>query len=213
VLDLDSTLYDNRWRTAAIVHEYAEQEQEWSLVGLTPACIEDWSLERTLANHGLSEETIQRLVTPLKPFWSERFFSGAYCTHDRAMPGAVRFVQALSATGVDVIYLTGRDERQRDASLASLQRWQFPLNRGSESLWTKQDSSSEDADFKAVAMEGILERGPLVVAIDNEPIQINQMSDRSPDALCIWMDTDHSFRPVRPHARLLRIQGFLKTSD
>jgi len=48
-----------------------------------------------------------------------------------------------------------------------------------------------------------------VFFLDNEPTHVNLFRDRFPDALVVWMETDHSPRKEQPHLDIPVLRSFL----
>lgn len=213
VLDLDGCLFDNRWRQVQILHEYAGERDCLELYAVQAEHFVDWNLDRTLANAGLAPKRIAQIHDDLRRFWAERFFSGDYVCLDRPMPGAVRLVRRLADAGVGIVYLTGRDHRMHDGSVLSLRRAGFPTPSSRATLMTKPSATLSDEAWKARALERIKRFGRAVVSIDNEPSNVNRFHRELPDALVVFVATDHSPLPVRPDPDLPVIRGFLRTDD
>ncbi len=213
VLDLDGCLFDNRWRQVQIIHEYAGVRGCPELYAVQAEHFADWHLDRTLAKAGLGADRVAALHADLRRFWAERFFSGEYVCLDRPMPGAVRLVRQLADAGVGIVYLTGRDHRMHQGSVLSLRRAGFPTPSSRATLLTKPTEGLTDEEWKAVALERIKRFGRAVVSIDNEPSNVNRFHRELPDALVVFVATDHSPLPVEPHPDLPVIRGFLRTDD
>lgn len=213
VLDLDGCLFDNRWRQVQILQEYAGHRDLPALHGVRVEHFRDWSLSRTLSQAGVDPALIQEIREDLRSFWAERFFHGDYVGLDHPMPGAVRLVRALLAAGAHPVYLTGRDARMHDGSARALARCGFPAPGALATLLTKPDAAMADEDWKAHALGQIGAMGPPTVFLDNEPVNVNLFHGRFPEALVVFVSTDHSFRPDRPAPALPVIRGYLRTTD
>lgn len=213
VLDLDGCLFDNRPRQLAIIHEYAGRHDLPQLCAVGLSHFDDWDQARTLRNAGLDADFVASIRDDLRRFWWKRFFSGEYVRLDHAMPGAVRLVRQLHGAGVGIVYLTGRDRTMHDGTLATLDRYGFPIGLPDTTLMTKPTDQMQDEDWKAVALPRIVAMGTPAVCMDNEPTNINLFAEAIPDALCVFVSTDHSPRPTEPLPQLPRIRGFLRTTD
>ncbi|MCK6504825.1 hypothetical protein L6R53_15715 [Myxococcota bacterium] len=213
VLDLDGCLFDNRWRQVQILQEYAGHRDLPELYGVRVEHFRDWSLSRTLLQAGVDPDRVHALRDDLRAFWAERFFDGDYVGLDHPMPGAVRLVRALLGAGAHPVYLTGRDRGMHDGTARALARCGFPAPGEAATLLTKPDPAVADEAWKADALGQVCAMGTPTVFLDNEPVNVNLFHDRFPAALVVFVSTDHSFRPDRPHPALPAIRGFLRTDD
>jgi hypothetical protein len=197
VLDLDSTLLDNRPRQARILQDYGRVAGLPALLEARPEHWQGWDLEVALANAGLSPAEIAAHARPARRFWAEWFFTSAYCRLDGAIPGAAEFVRALARTGARLAYVTGRPARMRDGTLHVLRREGFPPPDGDRvRLLMKDDLALGDDAWKEVAAARVERIGPVAAAFDNEPAHVNLYARRWPGALVVHLDTDHSARPI-----------------
>lgn len=214
VFDLDGCLYDNRWRQLQIINEYAGQHDVPDLHGVRVHHFRDWSLSRTARNAGIDPGRVEAFAEELRQFWWDRFFSGEYVGFDHAMPGAVRLVQGVRARGAHIVYLTGRDVTMHEGTVRALARDGFPApDDGPAALLTKPAIDMADEDWKAEALERIAALGRPTVFLDNEPVNVNLFAARHPDALVVFVSTDHSFRPDAPRPEIPVVRGFLRTTD
>ena len=65
------------------------------------------------------------------------------------MPGALRFLQYASSKGVEIFYVTNRDENERVGTLRNLKKYDFP-NADNEHLLLKQKISSKEERKKSI---------------------------------------------------------------
>lgn len=214
VFDLDGCLFDTRIRLVSIFHEFASQHPE---TGRYFAFAErgdftDWDLKKPLRKYGMAETDIAAIFDDFIDFWRMRFFSDEYVAWDDPMPGATDLVRACHEKGMQIVYLTGRDINMRAGTEQALRRCGFPYGVERSQLFTKPTFKMEDTAYKMQALEDIKNLGAVVVSIDNEPANINSMSERFPDALCVHIETDHSFREDRPHAYIPRLRSFYRTA-
>ena len=188
---------------------FFEHTGDAAFAGITKEHFYDWSLTTTLKNSGLEPKTAAAKSAELRPFWEQHFFSPEAVLWDDALPGAAEWVRHLHATGALIVYLTGRTENIRSHTETALKNHDFPYDGCT--LMMKPNAEMVDHVFKENALERIAEMGQVRLGIDNEPIQINHLADRFPDALAIWMDTDHSPRPIQARPSLSKLDGFLYT--
>ena len=213
VFDLDGCLFDNRPRIVQIWRELASRADLPALYRVAPEHFLDWDHRRTFANAGLSDTEIAEALPHAEPTFFRNFFDGEYCVHDHPMPGASRLVWACYRAGLSVVYLTGRHEQMREGTERSLVRCGFPLGRPGTKLVMKPDMETDDLPFKREALREIRSLGKAAVLIDNEPGNVNIFRETCPGALVLWMETDHSPRPIEPHPAIPGIRGFLRCAD
>lgn len=213
VLDLDGCLFDNRSRQVHIIHEFAAQADHPALCRVERAHFSDWSLSRALRAAGVAEDVVAAVRGPLRSFWADRFFTSEYVAHDLAMPGAVRLARAVHAAGAHIAYLTGRDCDMHQGSHQALCRFGFPVPGQGATLLTKPDPRMSDEAWKRAAVSSLFALGRPAIFLDNEPANANLFHQLCPDALVVFVSSDHSFRPDLADPSLPVIRGFLRTSD
>lgn len=213
VLDLDGCLFDNRWRQVEIFHQAARLLQMPGLARVRAEHFRDWDLNRTMRNAGVSARDQADWAEPVRAFWFERFFDGAYCRFDQAMPSASAFVHRLRAQGATVVYLTGRDRGMAEGTLEALLRCGFPAPDGQAvSLRTKPRAATPDHVFKAQAIEEIRGLGRIGLCVDNEPRNVNLFATTLPTCCTVFIETDHSPREDRVPWRIPRIRSWVWSS-
>lgn len=210
VFDLDGCLFDTRPRQVAIFREYAHQHDEYQLFDIQDKHFVDWSIAHTLTLMGMDAASIERLDKPLYKFWGKRFFDGDYTRFDTAMPGAVSLVRACAEQGMYIVYLTGRHHEMREGTIASLQANGFPFGTSNETLITKPDQFMQDTPYKKSALRQIEGYGTPVLFVDNEPSNVNAFVAAHPDALTVFIETDHSPRPDRPQEGIPWLRSFYR---
>ncbi|BDG02188.1 HAD family hydrolase [Anaeromyxobacter oryzae] len=197
VFDLDSTLLDNRPRQARILQDYGRAAGVPALLAARPEHWEGWSLDRALANAGLSPAEVAAHRGPARLFWLARFFTSAYCRLDVPLPGAPEYARAVAARGAPIAYVTGRPAPMEPGTTEVLRRFGFPPPDGARvHLLMKPDDAMTDDAWKALAREAVDALGPVVAAFDNEPAHVNAYARAWPGARCVHLDTDHSAREV-----------------
>jgi hypothetical protein len=196
--DLDSTVFDNRPRQARIVREYGQAK------GIPPltACAPDhwtsgWDMRSAMINCGMSAEEVEQHYEDAKKFWTERFFTSAYCVDDIEVLGAGAFTRAVVETGATLAYLTGRHEEMREGSVQAMRNAGLALPDGQRvHLIMKPTLLEHDDVFKRDAQEQLKAWGTVIAAFDNEPTHANDYRRNFPEAKVIHLATDHSGRPV-----------------
>jgi phosphoglycolate phosphatase-like HAD superfamily hydrolase len=213
VFDLDGCLFDTRSRQVHIFREFASRTGALDLYCVEAVHFKDWDLGNTLRNAGLPEARIDAVLDGLKAFWFERFFTSRYVQFDHAMPGAVELVNRCRATGLKIVYLTGRDETMRAGTEASLKGFGFPIDGDECRLIVKPDFETDDTEFKDAALKTIAAMAQPVIFLDNEPANVNKFHERYPDAQVVFVETDHSPRPDEPHSSLPWLRSFSRTDS
>ena len=202
VFDLDGCVFDTRTRQVAIVREFASQNDIFALFDIHEDHFVDWSIARTLSLLGLDEPRIAELEKPLYKFWAPRFFDGAYARFDAVMPGSATFIRACAQRGMRIVYLTGRHHEMREGTIAALKAYGFPYGEPDAVLITKPDQFMKDTPYKKQALEQIKLMGEPVLFVDNEPSNVNAFDAACPDAKTVFIETDHSPRPISPHPHI-----------
>ncbi|MBX2883654.1 MAG: hypothetical protein KTR32_27125 [Granulosicoccus sp.] len=209
LFDLDSTLLDNRPRSAYIMREFAAERNLPLLAEATPEHFPTWSAHNSMRLLGLTESDANQIIDGYLEFWASRFFTSDYCSLDVPINGAVNFVRAVHRAGGIVTYLTGRDETMRAGTLSSLEKHGFVLSGTEQSyLIMKSEAEISDDDYKKNALQKIVQRATVAAAFDNEPTHINSYREVFPDSICVHLDTDHSMRHVRLLPGIVSISDF-----
>jgi hypothetical protein len=208
VLDLDSCLFDTRPRQVRILRAYSHEAGWPELNRVRDEHFVSWSLAETLtlAEVAFDDERLEAL----RLFWWDRFFDGTWHRFDVPLPGAVRFVQELHRRGATLVYLTGRHRPMRAGTLQALHTWAFPIGDGRSTLVTKPRFETPDHEYKRSAAALVRGLGTPVLCLDNEPANVNAFAEVFPEALTLFVATDHSPLPIRPNADLPRIRGFIR---
>jgi hypothetical protein len=209
VFDLDGCLFDTRPRQVRIFREFAARYGFWELHQVEEQHFLDWDLEKTLRRAKVSEDFLQNHYPALRDFWKDCFFSSAYVHYDAAMPGAVALVRAVQAAGCQIVYLTGRDITMRGGTEAALRIFGFPYDQEKTHLLTKPVADLDDTLFKEQAMEVLAQLGSVCMYLDNEPANVNVYHQHHPDALVVFVETDHSPKPIEPAKALPWLRSFV----
>jgi hypothetical protein len=212
VFDLDGCLFDTRVRQVTIFREFASRHGQWKLYDVEPKHFISWDLRDPLQGIGLVEEDYAEFYEELKTFWASCFFSSEYVRMDQAMPGATDLIRRCHDAGMFIVYLTGRDHTMRAGTEAGLVANGFPYGVERSQLFTKPDFAMDDTIYKADALVQIAKIGEPVVFMDNEPSNVNAFSDAFPNALHVFVETDHSPKPVTPYEQIPWIRSFFRSS-
>jgi len=194
VFDLDGTLFDNRPRSLAILHELATRWQERepeAAAALTSAKISQlaYLLTESLANVGVTRTD---LIADAEVFWRDRFFVDPYLKHDRPLAGAVRFAKDCYEAGALLLYFTGRDlPLMGPGTFASLRDSGFPIGVVGTELVLKPDAAMPDEAFKRLVGADLARVGDVIAIFDNEPGNCNVLGEHFPSADSCFVDTQH----------------------
>ena len=213
VFDLDGCLFDSRPRIIHLLRELAGRPGFLELYAVGPEHFVDWDLAATLRRAGVPDDRAAALAPEGQAWFNDHFFRSDRVLHDHALPGAPPYVWSLYQAGARIVYLTGRHEDMRPGTEQALANAGFPWGRPGVHLMMKPDARSDDTAFKGEALREIALLGPARVFFDNEPANVNLFAAAHPDALVVFVETDHSFRPDRPAPGLPWIRGFLRRSD
>lgn len=234
LLDLDSTVYDNRGRSAAIIQEYGKTKNYTALQNITGDAITDgfkvteFVLEQLKTTPGLDAATTS---TEFSAFWAQRFFGADYLKYDRPLPGAVEFVKGLYGKGASLVYVSSRDEQSlRTATETKMRADGFPLGdtraillmkpannvalpADKNSPAYKEAMAKANQAFKQSIIEKARSIGTVVASFENEPAQINQYFDqlhKTGSGVAVFLDTDHFPNAPAVTPGIQAVRGFLR---
>lgn len=140
VFDIDDTLADTRARTLAIAHAFDAANGTSHFASLTLDQV-DFPAAAMTQKMGLPAS----VARSFDRFWQPRFFDPAAMKDDAPIASTIAIARAATEAGAEVVYLTGRPEEQRTATLAELERLGLPPPRsGQLSMFQPGDG----ADFK-----------------------------------------------------------------
>lgn len=206
VFDLDSTLFNVSTRTQKILHEFAELHNLEDLKN-TEVLLTDWGVKEAVIRQGYHLESHTEILEKLRDFWFEKFFSNSYLHYDVPYAGAIEFVLELAQAGVDIMYLTGRDQaRMGIGTKEVLLKWGFPVE--DHKLFLKPNRLMDDELYKKEWFEN-LDRSSYekVYFFENEPVNVNAILQHCPDIDVIFLDTTHA-RKQTVTADIHRIKNF-----
>lgn len=215
VFDLDNTLFDVTPRSQKILYQLAAQwqhqwPQECEALHAVPLKATDWGIEPLMPRleQKLGRPLGEEFARLLFKSWRQLFFKNDFLTHDQPYRGAPEYVQKLHTQGVGIQYLTGRHQsNMRGGTIASLQKWGFPVEAEGANVFLKPKSHYKDDEFKARFLEQLQHPHHLVWFFENEALILRVTEKRAPDINLVFMNTAHSGRAPSP-THLLQISSF-----
>lgn len=219
VLDIDGTLMDNRSRKLAIIHEFAEQIVGFSwvrraLISLTVAEVRYDFVQtfrdavRSSPEAEANAEALNTLAAKLDQYWPSKFLTNGYQRHDTPFPGSITFTRQVREAGLNILYLTGRDEpNMREGLLESFKAHGFPTpdTDSGTNLIMKPDPSDNDKEFKYGELEKLVANGVYPVLSIEDNAANASMFVPFCDLSLLFVSSDVSdFSRLHPHARVLR---------
>ena len=210
LLDIDDTLVDCRHRKLAVLRRYAESltSDHADREKILALKLEDMQYR---VYDSLDRAAVDDLVTRKACFqyWLQHYFSKPYFLQDTPFPGAAEFTGWLVENGIDIIYLTARDQMNMgEATTEYLKNSKFCFGNQQTSLIMKSDSKEYDADFKLRILEEVAAEGEVIVAMENELRHLNQMAEHFPKALMYWRNTRFSPEQPEAHERIKILEAF-----
>lgn len=205
VFDLDSTLFDVSPRIQKVIHDFANHPhvfENYPHLQTTLAQVQtersDWGIRQAMERAGIHQQAPQ-LHEEVRRFWVERFFSNDYIHHDLPYEGAVQFVQALDRLGLEIVYLTGRDQHRMGlGSVEVLKKWNFPLHARAQ-LVLKPEKGMDDAKFKSDWFAQIPPNAyQKIWFFENEPVNIYLVLEQHPQVEIIFFESTHSGKAPSP---------------
>ncbi len=202
VFDLDSTLYDLTERKQQIMLNFLDQPGKSELYPVEAKLLSkievrqnEFGIQEALARVGISAEKFSQFHKELYEHWEFYFFHNDFIKYDLTYPGAVEYVQKLSALGTHIIYLTGRDEpRMLTGTLETLRASGFPMDQKNIEVKLKPHKGVEDHTFKLDYMLDLEKKFKEIWLFENEPVNINIIEKHCPKMNFVFIDTNHSGR-------------------
>ncbi|HEY1101001.1 MAG TPA: haloacid dehalogenase-like hydrolase [Myxococcota bacterium] len=206
VFDLDGTLFDNGPRTWQILVDFAEHEGNAELRRALDAARRTglpYLLQETLATLNVVDAAVTERA---HKFWLDRFFTDAHQAHDLPIAGALALVRALYEQGTTIVYLSGRDVPNMLIGVCeSLRTHGFPVGLARTAVVLKPSFHDEDLAFKKSALSFIDSMGEVVASYDNEPANCNAFAERWPNALHVFVATQHAPNPPPLHSDVITV--------
>lgn len=223
LLDLDSTLYNPAPRSFQILQEWVRGQDagqfplvETALQQMNLAHV-GYSIKDTFVNLGLNWHTdpqVHLAWRSAKDFWTERFFSNEYVSHDEPYAHASGVVQEFYKKGAEIVYLTGRDEPSMGIGTRRvLERDGFPVDPKRVRYLLKQQRDHDDHVHKMNSGKRYQGQDSVVASFENEPRNIVVLQDLLPEAMHVFVETHCSDYPARALRGVYRINGYVPVSS
>ncbi|MDP2344278.1 MAG: haloacid dehalogenase-like hydrolase [Deltaproteobacteria bacterium] len=206
VFDLDGTLFDNGPRTWRILVDFAERHGHDDLrraLDNSPRERLPYVLGETLARLSVTDAAV---VESAAQYWKSRFFTDHEQQHDIPIEGALALAKGCYDAGATLVYLSGRDVPNMLIGVCqSLRAHGFPVGLARTSVVLKPHFNDDDLHFKKSAFDFIDTMGTVVGTFDNEPANSNAFQERWPDALHVFVKTQHAPNPPPLHPSIVAV--------
>ncbi len=216
IIDLDGTLVDYTLRTYKI---FQKALQELDLPDTIKKQVDDIKREDydyfPKTNFVRANIGDDKTINDLTGFWEGKYFINEYLKYDKQIPGAYEFISNILQLGIEIVYLTGRDDQNMgDGTRMWLKENGFLVDGDNRCrLLMKMDLEIENYESKARNGETIGTLGQPVLIIDNEPIELQTMSERFPDANIVLVDMPNSGKPAKLPEDIFKIKDFRKLNE
>lgn len=212
IIDLDGTIVDYSLRTYKIFMEAADSlnlpdNLKREIVNSNPDDFHYYP-ESSLIEMGFKKGD---LLTRMIKFWESNFLSNRFLHLDKPLERVREFVKNILNMGINIVYLTGRDdENMGEGTIDWLRRFHFLTDDRKTNLLMKTDIRLTNVQAKIAGCESIKSKklGQPALIIDNEPGELEAVWRRFPDAIGVLMDTPNSGRPSRLPDATIRIKDF-----
>jgi len=192
IFDLDGTLFHSGPRSKQIFSEFAQEQGDTILerkVKEMDAIAMKYKVRESLIDAGIEDSVLQKKIIDS---WRAKFFNGEYLKYDEPISGGVEFVSELYDSGALIIYLTGRDAPcMLTGTVSALQKNGFPIGIQQTELIMKPKRYAKTFNFKKKVLKYLKKLGVVIAVFENEPANINLLYETFPDAIAIFIETNH----------------------
>jgi phosphoglycolate phosphatase-like HAD superfamily hydrolase len=194
--DVDNTLVDTRYRTAAAVRAFASRQPPARARALTQVTAQDVGYDgrQTARLLGLDPRTAGELAS----YWECYFWTPHSFTHDRPIQITSQIARRTSEAGVEVFYVTGRIQELKAATIAQLRRLGLP-HADEEHVFCKSGLDVLTGVFKDEAVGSLVRRGLTIAWFMTDSRADVEAVRRRAGVPCVLIDF-----PVRPDQPLPR---------
>ena len=198
VFDLDSTLICVRKRTEKILQSVVTEKQfahfsSSQLESIKNITVKDtdFRLQDILDRAQVSLDSKQyRLI---HDYWTYHFFSNNFLKYDLLYKGVQDYLRRLSRTS-NIMYLTGRSRKLMwQGTYEQINKWNFPL-KTKDHLIMKPNHFTEDAVYKKIELEQLVQHYKNIWFFENDPVIINHVNMLLPQVQIIFMKSASSGR-------------------
>lgn len=225
VCDLDSTVFDTRFRSHAVFQEFAHLPVVATYNPKLSAAIKAWQQTREVYDPiDFLQEHIPRECIPdkkeyrelIRNFWRLRFFHPSLLSHDQPYAGVQKFLQKIAHSNTaKLFFLSARcQETTYHASIESLRKYQLleehiphgfynPKHAYIPQILLKPKEYSCDRTFKLERLRILQDAYPCVIYIDNEAYLVQAAQKTHPTIHTFFYKSIHSNRvsadAISPH--------------
>jgi phosphoglycolate phosphatase-like HAD superfamily hydrolase len=216
IIDLDGTLVDYGMRTFRLFEKALEIIQpSREVVNLVKSIRpEDYNYfpGDDFVRVGITDKQV---IKQLTDYWDKYYFSNEYLEHDRPRPGAYEFLLNLLKLKINVIYLTSRDyENMGEGTRAWLYEHRFLKAMDcTRTLMMKTDLKFKNFESKAANCERIAMLGQPVLIIDNEPVDLEAVSNYFPGAITVLIEGLNSGKPAVLPDNVIKLKDFVGLNE
>ncbi len=193
VFDLDSTLICVSERIKKILQsvESNEKFKHWNpsqfhKIKTITVKNTDFSLKDVFerASIHLSNEQY-RLI---HKYWAYCFFSNSFLNYDTLYKGVQNYLHQISIHS-EIMYLTGRSrELMEEGTYKQIRKWSLPLKTDNH-LIMKPNSFTEDAVYKKIQLERLVQQYKNIWFFENDPAIINYVNSCLPQIQIVFMQS------------------------
>lgn len=212
IFDLDDTTIKTRGRGLRLATRLLNEPgmaQKYpnvaaAIKGLHPDDME-FAMGDTLKKEKVPDQEAKGFLAEFTPYFLSLFFNNEFEYEDKPNAGAAAYLKRLTANGIKVVYLTGRDHADMyEGTLANLKANGFPVSGtgkdDGKSLLIMKPSKNHpdgtpwpDLTFKTdtVKSADFQKLGEVVGSFENEPANENAIAKVFPNAISVLNDTIH----------------------
>lgn len=181
VFDIDNTVADTRYRTLEVARAFdaAYASSYFGTLTLDRVGLDG---EATARGLGLAPDTVKAF----QEYWcsNEGFWCGTRFENDRPIEQVVDIVRRAQSNGLSVIWLTGRTEALREATMCWLQRHDLPCSE----LICKPNLSLRTTPFKVDVLRAMVERTRIRFFMTESRRDIAAAQSALPDLCCVLLE-------------------------
>ena len=194
VFDIDNTLVDTRLRTLAAAKTYAQKHPRYKeLARLTLPKVK-YNGRQVAQALGYSPKTTEKFQT----FWNSFFMNPKNFKYDRPISKTINLLHQAHAAGAEIVYLTGRRQSLKKATLRQLSKLSLP-NADRSHVFCKPSRvlRRTTVQFKQRVLESMHKRGfDVLMFMSDSRAEISGVQKATPIS-CLLVDF-----PVNPAGSL-----------